>query len=69
MSFATSPVDQVGRFVLQWWKIGTEGGQINGVGNNAVGFAKWRIWVNEEDRRDPKASPLVEYEAAAPKLR
>ncbi|RWM69132.1 MAG: hypothetical protein EOR81_33025 [Mesorhizobium sp.] len=66
MSFAISPVDQSGRFTLEWWKFGNEGGQIKGgVGNNAVGFAKWRIWANEETRRDPKASPLFEYEAAA----
>ncbi|MER8784288.1 hypothetical protein NKH60_24055 [Mesorhizobium sp. M1006] len=69
MSFATSPVDSSGRLALEWRKIGGESGQITGVGNNAVGFTKWRIWANDESRRDPKSSPLFEYEAAAPKLR
>jgi hypothetical protein len=69
MSFAASSVDQMGRFALEWWKIGNESGQINGVGNNAVGFAKWRIWADEESRRDPKASPLFEYEATGAKPR
>lgn len=69
MSFAVSPVDQIGRFALEWWKIGNDSEQINGIGNNAVGFAKWRIWVDEGSRRDPKALPIFEYEAAAPKQR
>ncbi|GLR54345.1 hypothetical protein KYK30_32045 [Shinella yambaruensis] len=61
MSVASSGVDALGRFSIEWVNLTNPGQGNDGLRGSAF-FAKWNIWLNGE-RGNPHASPLFQFEA------
>lgn len=62
LSVAASGVDQLGRFTVKWINLETQAISEQ-VDRRGAFYSRWIIWQSAQDRANPNASPLFEFEA------